>query len=586
MPIRPKAMLRPSLASTLPEELVDLVCSFVLEFSDKETVETLCSLCLTARSFLPSAHRALFDDPTRALSRGVGQNGMRFLECLLRRPELGGCIKRLDRLVRIDNVADFRGDDLGTKVWYLAVLRHAPNIVSLAIFPDLAFGWPEQLAKLPRLRSLAVQPRRWPNATWVEADISNFRQLVDLLDLRRIYELELRDYDLVPYSPRPVRVPTPWLRLTSYENDCYDYLDLDLDSVRHLLLEPAPNGQVLWGRFSSALETLIFRPDVPRLPPDHQPCHDDRRFLCPLFSSAFLPALTGVTLEYIWLDLQNLVDLVHKAPNIVSLDLADSAWHQCEWLADPTHPDQVLCKLVTHLLKLRRLRLGYLPLPKRQSSLNQTAHHCQAQGIELEWRSTIAPEVWSAEADHALDYDPTPTGEGIDAAVSDEIDQRFPLAILWRDDEDVRDSPACDEAALDPLGHDNIDPGAPTPPAFDNDVERDAWEARVLALNETQSASLDGVLRHERASSASPDPSADIPPGEGRDYLFTPPASERRFEAEHEALDLVDEEDDEPWLGWQDRADIAEADREWSEWGRDRSTRIEWADEVDCIERA
>ncbi|GJN88604.1 hypothetical protein Rhopal_001570-T1 [Rhodotorula paludigena] len=546
MPVRLKAMLRSSLASTLPEELVDLVCSFVLEFSDKETVETLCSLCLTARSFLPSAHRALFDDPTRSLSRRVGQHGMRFLECLLRRPALGGCIKRLDRLVRIENVADTGGDDAGTRVWYLAVMRHAPNLVSLAIFPDLAFGWPEQLAKLSRLRCLAVQPRRRSNATWVEADVSNFRRFVDLLDLRCIYELELRDYDLVPYSLRPFRVPTPWLRLTSYEIEDFDFFDLDLDS----------------------------------------PCHNNPHFLYPLFESASLPALTRVTLEYIWLDLRDFGDLVHKAPNLVHVDLVDSVWHSCEWLVDSACSDEILCNFVAHLLKLRRLRLGYLPLPKRHSSLRQTTYHCHAQGIELLWRSTIAPEVWSALADHALDYNTTPTGEGVDAAVPDEIDQRFPLAILWRDDDDVRDSPACDEAALDPFGHDNVDPGAPTPPAFDNDVERDAWEAWVLALDETQSASLDGVLPYERASSASPDPSADIPPGEGRDYLFAPPASERRFEAEYEALDLVDEENDEPWLEWQERADIAEADREWSEWGGARSTRVECTDEVDCSEGA
>ncbi|GJN88618.1 hypothetical protein Rhopal_001584-T1 [Rhodotorula paludigena] len=592
MPVRPKAMLRPSLASTLPEELVDLVCWFVLEFSDEgehQTVKTLCSLCLTARCFLPSAHRALFDDPTRALALRDWESSQAFLRTLLKRPELGRAVKHLDRLVDVHDsrVSDYEDLDESCtfEVWCLSLLRLCPNIESLAIYPYAPeVDWPSELAKLPRLSSLAIRPRRFGDGEPYEIDLDKYYDTLLAIDLNRFTSLRLDGIDEMAPPPRRVTIPTPHLSLGPRYLDIpltYEDLLLDIESVRVIVIEPCDELEGLATWLPATVESLAYRPTWSRARARDFDCDRYPQLCYPLVGHAHFSALKTVVLEFVVFTFEYFADLVDKAPNLEIIDLTDSAWHSCEWHEGPREAETRLCGILNRLPHLKRLRLGFLALRARFGTMRQTYGYCRKRGIEFHWRPTMGPEPSEplGEAEDAAQT--VEESVGPDGAVPALVaDHRFPLAIVWRDDMGVSGSKADEDDALDPFGHEMTVSEPPTPPMFDYEAERDAWEARALALAEVPRAP-DVVLPYERASSASPDPSADIPPGEGRDYLSSPPASQRRFEPGYEALDLVDEEDDEPWLEWQDRADIAEADRQWREWSGPQGKGIDWNVEAD-----
>ncbi|GAA5996117.1 uncharacterized protein JCM10292_007404 [Rhodotorula paludigena] len=589
MPVRPKAILRPNLASTLPEELVDLVCSFVLEFSDKEMVETLCSLCLTARSFLPSAHRALFDDPTRALALRDWESSQVFLRTLLKRPELGRAVKHLDRLVDVHDSRISDDDNLDEsctfEVWCLSLLRLCPNIESLAIYPYAPeVDWPDELANLGRLSSLAIRPRRFCDGELYEVDLDWYSDTLSKIDLNSIASLRLDFLEGIIPPARRVKIPTPRLSLGPL---CYDIpldyqsLPLDIESVRAIVIETRfeVHGLATW--LPETVESLAYRPVWGRARARQFDCGHFAQLCYPLNGHAHWPALKTVVLEFVVFTFANFADLVDKAPNLENIDLTDSAWHPCEWYEGAREAETRLCGILTRLPHLKRLRLGFLALRARFGTMRQTYGYCRKRGIEFYWRPTIGPEPSEPQGEAEDAAQAVEESVGPDGAVPALVaDHRFPLAIVWRDETGVSGSKADEDDALDPFGHEMTISEPSTPPMFDYEAVRDAWQARALALAEVPRSS-DVVLPYERASSASPDSSADIPPGEGRDYVSSPAPSQRRFEAGYEALDLVDEEDDEPWLEWQDRADIAQADRQWSEWSGPQGKGIDWSVEAD-----
>ncbi|BGP45889.1 26S proteasome regulatory subunit 7 [Rhodotorula kratochvilovae] len=204
--------LGPHGLARLPEELVDLVCSFVRDFHVEDAVTTLSSLCLTSRQFLDPAHRALLYDPSRVLARREVEHAHLFLNRILGRPELGMYVKELEGLVDLfDNVPALSRDHelpVAFVNWAMSLLRCCPNLEAVAVWPDAAVGWSEELERLPRLRHLTVQAR-FENEQYLEDDLGTAHSFLTSARLDHLSSLTLRQLGHLGYDA-PVQLPVSW----------------------------------------------------------------------------------------------------------------------------------------------------------------------------------------------------------------------------------------------------------------------------------------------------------------------------------------------------------------------------------------
>ncbi|TNY17097.1 hypothetical protein DMC30DRAFT_420118 [Rhodotorula diobovata] len=204
----------------LPEELVDLVCAFVVDFDVKYAIKTLCSLALTSRRLFEPAGRALWHDPSRILATRDAHSAHIFLGRVIRNPALGAHLKRLEGVVDMFICVPALSLDHDYPVvftnWAFTLLQYCSNVTGLSVWPDPEADWLGQLEHLPRLRHLTVQARH-PPVYFDDDDFFSYFNFLAGASAVRLDSLTLRDY----YGPRghtrwAVHLPVTRLELDRY----------------------------------------------------------------------------------------------------------------------------------------------------------------------------------------------------------------------------------------------------------------------------------------------------------------------------------------------------------------------------------
>ncbi|GAA5853705.1 hypothetical protein JCM9279_000282 [Rhodotorula babjevae] len=489
----------------LPEELVDLVCSFVVDFKIvQDTVTTLYSLALTSRRFLEPARRALLHDPSRILLLRGHYHAEYLLHLVLRRPELGSQVKRLDGLVDLFD-RDEELYDLGKPVsvftnWAFTLMRSCPNLVSVVIWPDLGDGWLDELVRIPRLRHVGFQAR-YSGLYW-DGYGPRALDFLRMICQRGPLFLESIASSCNFRTLKPHLAVAP--RVSSLHLD-HSYFGpgrfgdgIDLEHVRHLHLKAHGLSDML--RLPSGLETLILELSPPATKQVDPAVRDDVYWNEPFSEPDALCALRSVRLTGGLACTSALARLAAAAPNLERLELYQSRWIDVD-LYRPEQ-DAALVEVLIRLPRLRFLHLG--EVPHHGETIFATRAYCRQVDIELEYRCEPDAHVAS----------PTPPASDLPTPASDlgAAGPTFPSHPA------LRRTPS------------------PTPAPDDDDLT-----AALVSLARTAAE-----VQHY----------ADAP--------AAPPRLERGFEA-HD--DGVDEELDEaaPWDGWGSECDMDEADRAWCE---------------------
>ncbi|GAA6055755.1 hypothetical protein JCM3770_006143 [Rhodotorula araucariae] len=342
----PRALLGLCGLARLPEELVDLACSFVVRDSEvKDFVTTLGSLCLTSRQFVGPAQRALLYDPSRILARRPEWHPQMFLNRILRRPALGVHIKRLEYLVAIWDGAPalsfYHEDPIAFFNWAVSLVHHCPNLEAVAVWPDAAVGWVEVLQNLPRLCHLVVQCR--DTEIDLENDLATAPSFLASLRLDHLRSLTLWHIGCFPRCPEPaLRLPVAHLILD--ECDLVDdELAIDFSTVRHLTLKPN-DAQAIWcpGRLAPVLESFVLTPTLalhwygPEWPDDAWSY---------LFQQApALPNLIVVVLKSVLVNLGAFEQVASVARHLQHVDLHGSAWDPDDWAASSRATFPHICR--------------------------------------------------------------------------------------------------------------------------------------------------------------------------------------------------------------------------------------------------
>ncbi|GAA6055751.1 hypothetical protein JCM3770_006139 [Rhodotorula araucariae] len=527
----------------LPEELVDLVCSFVVRDSEvKDFVTTLGSLCLTSRQFVGPAQRALLYDPSRILARRP------------ERPALGVHIKRLEYLVAIWDGAPalsfYHEDPIAFFNWAVSLVHHCLNLEAVAVWPDAAVGWVEVLQNLPRLCHLVVQSRG--TEPELQADLATAPSFLASLRLDHLRSLTLWHIGCFPRCPEPaLRLPVAHLIL----DECdlvNDELAIDFSTVRHLTLKPYdPQSSWCRGRLAPVLESFVFTPGLPLS--FYEP-HWSNDWWSSFFRPApALPSLTVVVLESVLVNLGAFEQVASVALHLQHIDLRGSTWDPDDWAASSfvLPADDRLVNVLSPLAHLRFLHLGLLPVCAE--GILDTQVFCRLQGIELEWRSPV-PVLPSPS--------PSPS----------------PSLTPWRS---LADSPAEHVDAESSSGGD--DESAPSwcrasrwQASSDSDDSDDSSSASSASASSPASLSRATFPRISRKPSLVRD-SDDLashwavlarPPTADQVYLDAP-ADEARLEHGYQVGDEADEDIEgeayEPWRAWGEACDVGDADRAWRE---------------------
>ncbi|BGP45933.1 hypothetical protein JCM10450v2_001768 [Rhodotorula kratochvilovae] len=545
--------LGPHGLARLPEELVDLVCSFVRDFEVKDAVTTLGSLCLTSRQFHAPAQRALLYDPSRILAKRHVQHAHLFLNRILRHPELGKQVKRLEGLVDLfDDVPALsliHEEPVAFLNWAMCLLRHCPTLEAVAVWPDVAAGWMAELDKLPRVRHLTVQGRI-ADDQYLDDDLDASHSFLASARLDHLSSLTLRHLGH-PADPAPVHLPVE--RLVVDKCDIFDVeLTVDFNMVRHLSLKPSsPYVYPCRGRLQPVLESFTFQPKVPLL----HTCWS--RWPTERWSDFFteapaLPNLTMVVLHSVDVDLEAFEQVTSVAHNLQHIELRDSVWVEDDWtIGFSPSPDDRLVDALHLLPRLRFLHLG--TIPTSADGILDTQVYCRLHGVELEWRSPL-PELPS------LAPSPLPPVAGFGAGLNE-------------NEQASRDSRASVSAAR------SSSPQQATSDAGDSDVNSHSSSYSSLSSSASSTASINRLTFPRITRTPSPFPVDDYlasysstlarTAADEQVYLAAPadePRLKRGYQAGDEADDDVEGEGYEPWHGWGEACDLAEADRAWEEY--------------------
>ncbi|BGP37780.1 hypothetical protein JCM10449v2_001702 [Rhodotorula kratochvilovae] len=387
-------LLAPRGLGRLPEELVDLVCSFVRDFEVDDTVTTLGSLCLTSRQFLTPAHRALLYDPSLVLAERDVEHAHLILHRILMRPELGQHVKRLEGLVELRPL-DFGPPPIFAN-WAISLLRCCPNLEAVVVWPDLVTGWLSELAKLPRLRHLIVQVR-CEDDEWLTGSPDPLPAFLASLNLDQLESLTLRHFNCPVSTPAPLRLPVVRLCLEQYAVADSDsapdhHIGLDLCDVRRLTLRPSFNAMSVFpAGLPVRLETFILHPIFTSFARSYYPWVRWPAFEWRdmFIASSTLSNLTIIILKEVTVDLATFQLITSLARNLHRIEFRDSDWDEQEWTymsqsSNPS-PDDHLVNALGYVPNLRFLHLGAIPTRFAQD-IHETQTHCMLHGIELEWR--------------------------------------------------------------------------------------------------------------------------------------------------------------------------------------------------------
>ncbi|EGU12439.1 Proteophosphoglycan ppg4 [Rhodotorula toruloides ATCC 204091] len=489
----------------LPEELLDLICDYVVEL-ERDGIVTTLALLSTCRRLFPSARRALWFDPTRILRRHGWDRALLFQNVLLKKPDLGRLIVHLDWLVEVHSALyEARVNHLSIENWTRHLLSACPGLRSLAVFPSIESEWPAELTALSSLRHLTIAAR-WADA-WFERDWTNYFAFLDTLD--------------------PIILPPLALCLNRFEiwsDSSHQQVPLDLRNVGRMTVRPEYHAG------------LGFLPDI--LPTASYATN--RQFFFPFHALPRLSVLRHLILHFVRLDYNAFCDLVDAAPHLEHIDFKYSGWDGCEWDYPPELINAALASLLGDLPLLRFLDLGVLPVANYRSPMRPLTEYCAGRGIEFQWRPVAGPlPGYEVAGDPGEIIDPGPLDE------QDEIeaDIRHPRAVLQREPQ-LGDVDLSDALVEDPFG------SAPS--------SREATPAEARQFQ---------IVFEDLSDSSNTDSSSTPSPPSSPDYLPAP-LDDPRLASDYEARDTVDEPDEEPWWDWSRPCDFEAADKAWRSWRR------------------
>lgn len=165
----------------------------------------------------------------------------KLLNYLIKRPEMGAHVRSLTFLSLVcARRADQFGRDLAFDNWTLSLLRLCRNVTAIMIWPALDFGWPEELAQLPRLRRIYVMPRH-ERSDLYDVDKVAFHAFLGTLSTNRIEKLSLDTYKPPPSAPLsrpppPVHLANIHLELDDCKIVSWTSAGLDVDDIRALTI--------------------------------------------------------------------------------------------------------------------------------------------------------------------------------------------------------------------------------------------------------------------------------------------------------------------------------------------------------------
>ncbi|GAA5853703.1 hypothetical protein JCM9279_000281 [Rhodotorula babjevae] len=382
----------------LPEELVDLVCSFVRLFDAPSLIRTLCSLTLTSRRFLDPARRALLADPTWIFHTrkydddDVAVSAHQLLNYLVKQPEMGAHVQCLDYLSLLHwRLAHDFGHDLAFDNWALSLLRLCPNLVGVMVWPTLDFAWAEELARLPRLHRVYIMPRH--ESDWYEHDAVVFHAFLATLPMSRIEKLSFDTYKPPPAPPlsappRPVHLAGLRLELDACEVKSWARAGLDVDELRALVISYADYDVSAVGAdlvLPAKLEQFVLQPEWDGHPVGSSCLNRFFSDWVQLFSDAAqCPILREVTLRSVPVDAASFAKVCAAAPNVVQLNMRNSRW-RADSAAAAAALDGTISRAIASLARLRWLHLG--EVPGGEAVLERTREWCERAGVTLVWQS-------------------------------------------------------------------------------------------------------------------------------------------------------------------------------------------------------
>ncbi|KPV75813.1 uncharacterized protein RHOBADRAFT_43237 [Rhodotorula graminis WP1] len=493
----------------LPEELVDLVCSFVVDFEVQDTITTLCSLALTSRQFLEPARRALLHDPSRILSTRSPVHPEYLLHRIIRQPELGRHVKRLDGIVDLFDHEDLfyhRKPVFVFTNWAFTLMRSCPNLFSVVIWPNLDDGWLDELLRLPRLRHVGIQARY---SDFYEDDY-DYRPFDTLRAIcQRGLSLDSLASSCDFEAPPHLSAVAPRVASVYLDHVRYGILSIgkgvDLTHVRHLSIRAQSLHAMV--RLPCGLETLSLEKCFPATVPVNPHYPEDDLCWADLFGqSDRFGALRSVRLANVLVRRADFAQLCAAAPNLERLELRECLW--CDGYLCRPEQDAALVEALSGLPRLRFLHLGEVPY--QGETIPRTRNHCRLFGLEAD----------DSTQDRLISFfsssSPTPS---LSSDRSSSSSRDHVVVPSFPSHPGLRRTPS------------------PTPPPDDADLAASATTIVARTTADTQ--------QYVDAPAAQP----RLEPG---------------FEAQDDGVD--DELDDAaPWDGWGSECEMSEADRAWCE---------------------
>ncbi|GAA5885364.1 hypothetical protein JCM6882_009587 [Rhodosporidiobolus microsporus] len=520
----PPAVLS-SPAGRLSEEAMDLVCSFVRaeEEDDRVMAKTLRALALTSRRWMPSAVRALWHDPSRALAER--KKALNVPNLFFRRPHQTVHVKALVRLPELFQ-AYCREEDPDTLVesenWFYGILRCCTNLTTIGVSYNMPFEDSTNFKPLNRIRHLRLEPEQ--DASMPSYEYAELFKKLEEGGLQAIQELTISCFTCIvgDFTEKALlyRLPVTRLNLVGFHS-CEGHLRQLLStpnfpSLRHLDVEAHGDLLSCLDFFPPALQKFSFRPLEKDVSPDQifscGPFHPSMTLMPDL---SHHPSLTSFTFENAILHLADLALIAAAWPALELVDLTDSIWRPLDWVAPSyAHAFDALSSFLQNLPHLHFLSLGYLPLFSRPLGPSFTSFFTLVDGRGLDLR------------------------------------YNFPLL---PDDDELE----ADEGARDDSGF------------FDDETESEVdWQwityqdGRILYGGYEQSL-LEAFAADLQPSSS---PSSPFRLADRQVYLDEPPVVpklEPNFQVDADEVEEEKEEPDEPWRRWETDEDIAEADRRW-----------------------
>ncbi|GAA5979123.1 hypothetical protein JCM5350_007075 [Sporobolomyces pararoseus] len=385
--------------SSLPEELVDLVA---LKVRDSGSPSDLARLCLVSRQTLPSARRALYEEPSR-FERQSRESAFPRAKQLL--TSLQANHGQLGRLVRStlylylaimlwgstkNNVEMEEEKGLSAKTiqaWYLDVLRACPNLRTVDIF-----CWSDRVlelslqaisASIPTIQQIKFRNGELSNGAGEHIQLSTANSLFRLYLTRPLVNIDLSLYSRTEASSAPnfgLPIETKGLSLhllPSLVDEIFKYFPSPLSPtpLRKITLSlplPATSTAILplasiSDNFGKSLEEFVvaFYGLWPSTRVDSYGHRHRGPPLAPIGFRNFTRLETLKLLGFRGPSEEFLETLVEHAPLLHRISLSRSVWvslsHPTSIVPEEVFPEHKIVESVSKFIHLRFIHLGILP---------------------------------------------------------------------------------------------------------------------------------------------------------------------------------------------------------------------------------